>query len=64
MDEDTEYSFPSQQEIMQLTLPNSSLANISLPPDLLAERAAGEMYTPIPHVQSYYIVPCTDITCY
>jgi hypothetical protein len=42
VDEDTEYSFPSQQEIMQLTLPNSSLANISLPPDLLAERAAGQ----------------------
>ena len=46
VDEDTEYSFPSQQEIMQLTLPNSSLATISLPPDLLAERAAGETYTP------------------
>ena len=45
VDEDTSYSFPSQQEIMQLTLPNDSLANISLPPDLLAERAAGEIYS-------------------
>lgn len=38
----TEYSFPSQEEIMSLSLPNDTLANISLPSSLLAKRASGE----------------------
>ena len=41
VDEETEYSFPSQQEIMQLTLPPAANANISLDPSILAEAAAG-----------------------
>ena len=41
VDEDTEYSFPSQQERMQLTLPNSALADISLSSAILAESTAG-----------------------
>ena len=39
VDEDTEYSFPSQQEIMQLTLPNSALADISLSSAIIPESA-------------------------
>ena len=39
---ETEYSFPSQEEIMFLSLPNDTLANISLPSSLLANRASGE----------------------
>ena len=45
VDEDTEYSFPSQQEIMQLTLPNSALADISLSSAILAESTAGMIST-------------------
>ena len=41
VNEDIQYSFPSQQEIMQLTLPNSTLANISLSPEFIADSAAG-----------------------
>ena len=42
MDEITEYSFPSMREIAQLSLPNASLANISLPSALLRDVASGE----------------------
>ena len=41
----TEYSFPNQEEIMFLSLPNDTLANISLPSSLLANRASGKEYT-------------------
>ena len=42
-DENTEYSFPSMREIAQFSLPNESLANISLPltPALLADKGTG-----------------------
>ena len=38
----TDYSFPSKEEIMYLSLPNDTLANISLPSSLLANRASGK----------------------
>lgn len=41
VDDETEYSFPSQQEIMQLTLPPAALANVSLDPSILSNAAAG-----------------------
>ena len=43
VDEKTEYSFPSMREIAGLSLPNDSLANISLPLDLLTDRSSGEL---------------------
>ena len=43
MDEKTEYSFPSMREIAGLSLPNDSLANISLPLDLLTDKSSGEL---------------------
>ena len=49
----TEYSFPSQEEIMQLSLPNASLANISLPSSLLLNRATGEF-----RHNTYYVLLC------
>ena len=47
VDENTEYSFPSMREISQLSLPNASLANISLPSALLTDVVSGEcvLYT-------------------
>jgi hypothetical protein len=42
VNEDTRYSFPSPVEVKNLALPNATLANISLTPSFLAERAAGQ----------------------
>ena len=59
MDENTEYtySFPSMREIAQLSLPNATLANISLPSALLRDVASGEcvfytcyVYTNVSHL--------------
>ena len=44
MDDNTEYMFPSEQEIMNLALPNSTLASISLSPEFIAGQAAGESF--------------------
>ena len=44
VDEDTEYMFPSEREIMNLALPNSTLASISLSPEFIAGQAAGESF--------------------
>ena len=46
--EDVDYSFPSREEVMQLSLPMASLANVSLPSALLEERASGELRFPAP----------------
>ena len=46
VDEGTQYSFPSPEEIRNLALPNATLANISLTASFLAERAAGNSYKP------------------
>ena len=42
VNETTQYSFPSPEEIRNLALPNATLANISLTPSFLAARAAGK----------------------
>jgi hypothetical protein len=42
VDENTDYSFPSPKEIVNLALPNDTLANISLSSSFLAQRAAGQ----------------------
>ena len=43
MDEKTKYSFPGMTEIAGLTLPNASLANISLLLAQLTDRSRGEL---------------------
>ena len=43
VDKTTQYSFPSSEEIRNLALPSATLANISLSPSFLDERAVGKI---------------------
>ena len=42
VDGNTQFSFPSQDEIRNLVRPNGTQANITLTPSFLAEIAAGK----------------------
>ena len=42
VEEDTQYSFPSPEELKGLALPNATLANISISPSFLAQEPSGE----------------------
>ena len=44
VDNNESYAFPSMREVADLSLPNGSLASISIPSSLLEERASGKVY--------------------
>ena len=44
MDDSKSYEFPSMREIADLSLPNGSLASISIPSSLLEETASGKVH--------------------
>ena len=44
VDDNKPYAFPSMREIADLSLPNGSLASVSIPASLLEERASGKVH--------------------
>ena len=44
VDDNKPYAFPSMKEIADLSLPNGSLASISIPSSVLEEKARGKVH--------------------
>jgi len=44
VDDNRPYMFPSMREIAEFSLPNGSLASITIPASLLEERASGKVH--------------------